>query len=66
MASANVFASGDNVQVVEWDAGRLAKAFKGDRDVSNAFSTYCSHDLRMKLLAANDSECGSILANETK
>jgi len=51
-ASANVFAN-RMVHAWEWDARGLAEALKNDRDLSNAFTSYCSHDLRKKLLSAN-------------
>jgi len=51
-ASANVMA-GDLVHVWEWDARRLAHVLMEDRDLSNAWASYCNHDLREKLLAAN-------------
>lgn len=51
-ASASVFADG-LVRVWEWDASELADGMSKDRDMSNAFATYCSHDLRRKLLRAN-------------
>lgn len=51
-ASANVMAD-ELVQVWEWDARTLADALKENRDLSNAFASYCSHDLRKKLLSAN-------------
>ena len=52
-ASANVMAN-DLVHVWEWDAQRLAHVLKEDRDLANAFTSYCSHDLRLKLLSANE------------
>ena len=51
-ASANVIADGI-VHVWEWDARKLAQILKEDRDLSNAFTAFCSHDLRRKLLSAN-------------
>ena len=51
-ASANVTSDGV-VHVWEWDAKELARAMKEDRDLSNAFASYCTHDLRRKLLLAN-------------
>mmetsp|Transcript_19725 Transcript_19725/g.33952 ORF Transcript_19725/g.33952 Transcript_19725/m.33952 type:complete len:329 (+) Transcript_19725:188-1174(+) len=51
-ASANVMA-GDLVHVWEWDARRLAHVLMKDRDLSNAWASYCNYDLREKLLSAN-------------
>lgn len=51
-ASANVM-TGDLLHVWEWDTRKLAHVLKEDRDLSNAFASYCSHDLRRKLLSAN-------------
>eukprot|EP00581_Thalassiosira_minuscula_P008128 CAMPEP_0183705560 /NCGR_PEP_ID=MMETSP0737-20130205/2611_1 /TAXON_ID=385413 /ORGANISM="Thalassiosira miniscula, Strain CCMP1093" /LENGTH=330 /DNA_ID=CAMNT_0025932729 /DNA_START=125 /DNA_END=1118 /DNA_ORIENTATION=- len=51
-ASANVMADG-MVRAWEWDAQQLAQMLNDDRDLSNAFTSYCSHDLRAKLLSAN-------------
>lgn len=51
-ASANVTA--DNlVHVWEWDARSLVHLFREDRELKNAFMTYCSHDLRVKLISSN-------------
>lgn len=52
-ASAHVTADSGLVHVWEWDANQLAAALKEDRELSNAFASYCSHDLRKKLLSAN-------------
>lgn len=55
-ASANVVAN-SVVRVWEWDYAELANLLKDDRDLSNAFISYCSHDLRSKLLSSNAEEC---------
>ena len=63
-ASANVMANGF-VHVYEWDARELARIMKEDRDLQNAFASYCSHDLRKKLLTAN-AEGGSTVSIAAK
>lgn len=52
LASANVYAN-KTVHMQVWDFRELCKVLANDRDLSNAFASYCSHDLRDKLLSAN-------------
>ena len=49
LASANVYAN-KTVHMQVWDFRELSKVLANDRDLSNAFASYCSHDLREKLL----------------
>jgi len=55
VASANTVAQG-KVTMWVWDFDKLAKALKKDRALRNAFAAYCNHDLRIKLLKANDDQ----------
>jgi hypothetical protein len=59
-ASATVYAD-NTVHLQEWDFGKLSEMLMTDRDLSNAFASYCSHDLRNKLLSANNAECSLLL-----
>ena len=52
LASANVYAN-KTVHMQVWEFRELSKVLTNDRDLSNAFASYCSHDLRNKLLSAN-------------
>lgn len=60
-ASANVMVDG-LVHAWEWDARDLSLILREDRELSNAFASYCSHDLREKLLSSN-AEGGAIIIN---
>ncbi len=62
-ASANVRGNG-LVHAREWDAEELASVLETDRELANAFASYCSHDLRRKLLQANEE--GSIMTGSDK
>lgn len=63
-ASCSVLAN-NKVVVLEWDSRKLASALEKDRDLSNAFASYCSHDLRKKLLSANAEGDKSYHAKQT-
>ena len=52
-ASANVIANYGPVHVMVWDFEKLSDLMIDDRDLSNAFAVYSSHDLRNKLLNRN-------------
>ena len=52
-ASADVVAENKTIHVLEWDFDELTNIMKADRDLSNAFAIYSSHDMRNKLLTAN-------------
>ena len=52
-ASANVIANDGPVHVMVWDFDKLSDLMIDDRDLSNAFAVYSSHDLRHKLLTRN-------------
>ena len=52
-ASADVVAENKTIHVLEWEFDELRKIMSADRDLSNAFAIYSSHDMRNKLLTAN-------------
>ncbi|KAK1743317.1 hypothetical protein QTG54_005938 [Skeletonema marinoi] len=52
-ASADVVAENKTIHVLEWEFDELRKIMSADRDLSNAFAIYSSHDMRNKLLSAN-------------
>lgn len=52
-ASADVVAENKTIHVLEWDFDELTNIMTTDRDLSNAFTVYSSHDIRNKLLTAN-------------